>query len=172
MKYWILPVRILLASLSLFLLNIQTLKADTVPTAAWHIQVMGTDQQLHSLAEFKGKTLWIDFWASWCGPCRQSFPWLNSLHQQLSPQQFTVVAINVDENLDDAHRFLSMFSPNFPVLFDPEGKLAELFQVPVMPSSFLVAPDGRILLQHKGFRPDEAEQLSYKIRSYLQGKTP
>ena len=165
-------MRMPLAVLTFFLLTMQALKADTIPTAAWQIPVKGADQQVHTLADFKGKTLWIDFWASWCGPCRQSFPWLKNLQQQLSPQQFTVIAISVDENLDDAYQFLSMFSPNFPVLFDSKGQLAELFQVPVMPSSFLVAPDGRILLKHTGFRLDEAEQLAQKIRSHLQDKTP
>jgi cytochrome c biogenesis protein CcmG/thiol:disulfide interchange protein DsbE len=109
------------------------------------------DGRVHTLADFKGRVVLIDFWASWCAPCKQSFPALDSLHQEFHDVGLEVVAINVDEDTKNAHEFLAGKSPVMTVLFDPKGKSPEAFKVEGMPSSFLIDRDGRVRFRHQGF---------------------
>ncbi len=104
-----------------------------------------------ALDSLRGKVVLIDFWASWCVPCRQSFPWLRALHDRYPARTFEIVAINLDKDRDAADRFLEEFPAPFAVAFDPAGKTAESFKVKAMPSSFVVGPAGTILYAHTGF---------------------
>jgi DsbE subfamily thiol:disulfide oxidoreductase len=123
--------------------------------------------RVHTLADFKGHVVLVDFWASWCAPCKQSFPALNSLHQEFHDVGLEVVAINVDEDAKSAHEFLAGKSPVMTVLFDPRGKSPEAFKVEGMPSSFLIDRDGHIRFRHQGFtektRADFRREISLLI---------
>jgi len=99
----------------------------------------------------RGKVVYVDFWASWCGPCRGSFPWLKSLHERFADKGLVVVAINLDKSRDDADAFLAKYPAPFTVAFDPAGKTAEAFHVAAMPTSFIVGRDGTLLHTHAGF---------------------
>jgi thiol-disulfide isomerase/thioredoxin len=109
-----------------------------------------------TLATYSGSVLYVDFWASWCVPCAQSFPWLNSMQTRYG-KRLKIVAVNVDENHADAEKFLSRHPADFPIVFDPSGKLAEHYRISGMPSAVILAPDGRILHRHAGFREEDAE---------------
>ena len=109
------------------------------------------DGRLRTLAEFKGKVLLVDFWASWCAPCKASFPALDALHEELHGEGLEVVAINVDEDAKSAQAFLSGRSPSMTVLFDPWGRSPEDFKVEGMPSSYLIDREGRIRFRHMGY---------------------
>jgi thiol-disulfide isomerase/thioredoxin len=111
----------------------------------------------------RGRVVLVDFWASWCGPCRASFPWLRSLHERYAPRGLTIVAINLDKDRDAAEAFLEKYPAPFLVGFDPAGKTAEAFRVSAMPSTFLISRAGSLLHSHTGFDPRKAGALEAMI---------
>lgn len=114
---------------------------------------------LRDLQQYRGKVVYLDFWASWCGPCLESFPFMNKLHSQLKDKGLVVLAVNLDENLADGQNFLAQHPVEFDVAVDDGQACAKKFQLKAMPSSFLIDRNGRIRAQHLGFRPGEAEQF-------------
>jgi cytochrome c biogenesis protein CcmG, thiol:disulfide interchange protein DsbE len=123
-----------------------------------------------SLAELKGQVVLVDFWASWCGPCRESFPFLNHMHAQHAGKGLHVIGINVDEKQTDATRFLAKIPAQFSVLYDATGATPKSYDVKVMPSSYLIGRDGKIRLVHQGFRAKDQAALETAIQSALQEK--
>jgi thiol-disulfide isomerase/thioredoxin len=120
-----------------------------------------------ALDSLRGKVVLIDFWASWCVPCRQSFPWLSALHDRYPARSFEIVAINLDKDRDAADRFLEEFPAPFAVAFDSAGRSAEAFKVKAMPSSFVVGPAGTILYAHAGFDPRKTKTIESIIQEAL-----
>lgn len=118
-------------------------------------------------ADLAGKVVYVDFFASWCGPCKVSFPWLKVMQEQYAPKGLVIVAINVDKDRADAMHFVTHFSPNFLVGYDPSGKTAEAFHVEGMPSSFLISPTGTILYSHVGFETKDAPKIEAQIEKAL-----
>jgi cytochrome c biogenesis protein CcmG, thiol:disulfide interchange protein DsbE len=119
---------------------------------------------------FKGKVVYVDFWASWCKPCKQSFPWLNDLQARYKKVGFEVVAINLDQESGDAKDFLQKIPAQFTVAFDPSGKTAEQFHVQGMPSSYLIDRQGNIRSTHVGFREEDRARLEQAVSKLLQEK--
>ena len=124
------------------------------------------------LSALRGRVIYLDFWASWCAPCRQSFPWMDSLLQTYSAQGLSVIAINVDHDRADADRFLNEFRPHFDVRFDPQGDWARQFKVTGMPTSILIDRHGVVRFTHIGFWPAQGEVAAREIRELLDEKTP
>jgi cytochrome c biogenesis protein CcmG, thiol:disulfide interchange protein DsbE len=122
------------------------------------------------LDQFRGRVVYLDFWASWCGPCRQSFPWMQTVKDKYEAQGLTIVAVNLDTDREDAERFLKQFRPTFTVHFDPKGELAELYKVKGMPSSVLIDRHGVARFTHVGFRPIDASAYEAQMRELLAGK--
>jgi len=120
-----------------------------------------------SLAKLQGKVVYVDFWASWCAPCKQSFPWLNDLQARYAAKGLQVVGVNVDARGEDARRFLAETPAKFQVGFDASGATAARFQVKGMPSSVLVGADGRVILVHAGFRAEDEAALEAAIVTAL-----
>lgn len=127
----------------------------------------GADQVL-DLAALRGRVVYLDFWASWCAPCRESFPWMSRLQQGLGTDGLVVIAVNVDRLHADAERFLHDHPAGFRVVFDPDGLLAEKFGVEVMPSSFLIDRAGRVRFHHRGFRLKDRDALAQQVRSLVR----
>lgn len=116
-----------------------------------------------ALSVFKGKVVYLDFWASWCGPCRKSLPLYEELNSRLPGEHFEIVAINLDEQEGDARRFLETHPVSYTVLLDPEGSVAAQWGIPAMPSSFLIGPDLQIVRSWAGFRESHLEEIEREI---------
>lgn len=115
---------------------------------------------------FRGKVLYLDFWASWCGPCRVSLPAMNELYREFNDQGFEVVAVNVDKDAADASRFLKQHPVNYYVVTD-DGSLPKRFGVKGMPTAYLIDRSGKIRRVHEGFRPGDEQRLRQQIRHLL-----
>lgn len=119
------------------------------------------------LAALKGKVVYVDFWASWCKPCVQSFPWMNEMQAKYGARGLKVVAVNVDANKADADAFLAQVPAKITVAFDPKGETPSKYRAKGMPSSYLVGRDGKVLMMHAGFRDDDKQDLESRIRQAL-----
>jgi len=114
------------------------------------------------LENYKGKVVYVDFWASWCTPCRESFPFLQALTLKHG-DSLVVTAINVDKSRTDADSFLEQFDVDFNIVYDPEAKLAQSFDVQGMPTSFLYSREGELLGSHVGFKKKDIASLEQAI---------
>lgn len=121
------------------------------------------------LAKLQGKVVYVDFWASWCGPCRQSFPWMNEMQARYGAKGLQIVGVNVDAKTDDARQFLTTTPARFAIAFDPQGATPRSYGIKGMPSSVLIGPDGKVLMEHSGFREADRAELESKIQSALGG---
>ena len=120
-----------------------------------------------ALAKLRGGVVYVDFWASWCGPCKRSFPWMNEMVRKYGPQGLTVVAVNVDKKREDADRFLKLLPAEFTVVFDPAGTTPAAWQVKSMPSSYLVDAAGKVVLVENGFKDERKADVEQRIRAAL-----
>jgi cytochrome c biogenesis protein CcmG, thiol:disulfide interchange protein DsbE len=120
--------------------------------------------------DYYGRVVYLDFWASWCGPCRQSFPWMQLMKNSYQDQGLTVIAVNLDKSRADADKFLRQFAPTFEVRFDPTGTLPELYKVHGMPSSVLIDRHGAVRFTHVGFRPVDGPVYEEQVRGLLAEK--
>jgi len=120
------------------------------------------------LDSLRGRVVLVDFWASWCVPCRRSFPWMNTMVERYGRKGLSVVAINLDKDRDAADRFLEQQPASFMIAFDPAGRTAETFGVSAMPMSFLVGRDGAILYSHAGFDSRKTGPLETLIEEKLK----
>lgn len=130
------------------------------------IALQGTAGEV-SLSAMKGQVVFVDFWASWCVPCRQSFPWLNQMQAKYSARGLRVLGVNVDAKRADADTFLSQVPAKFNIVFDSAGDTPKRYAVRGMPTSVLVGADGLVLQQHAGFRDDDKAALEAAIVAAL-----
>lgn len=121
-----------------------------------------------SLASFRGKIVYLDFWASWCGPCLEALPALDALRQEFPGADFQVLAVNVDRDPQAAQRFLRKRAVGYPSAADPEGRIPERFEIETMPTSFLIDRDGVIRHVHRGFRRGDVDGLRQRIRQLVE----
>jgi cytochrome c biogenesis protein CcmG/thiol:disulfide interchange protein DsbE len=124
------------------------------------------------LADYKGKVVLIDFWASWCIPCRTSFPALDALYREYQPRGLEVLAVNLDERRRDADTFLATRPHTMPVLFDARGASPLAFAVRGMPSSFLIDRAGHIRFTHMGYSDNIGEQYRREIAQLIAERQP
>jgi thiol-disulfide isomerase/thioredoxin len=127
----------------------------------------GQAQLPDELGPTEAKVVWVDFWASWCAPCRRSFPWMNSMHRKYADQGLEIIAVNVDKERGLADEFLAETPAEFRLHYDPAGELAEQFGVQAMPSSFMLDADGHVVASHFGFKLANTDEYEQSIRSAL-----
>lgn len=138
--------------------------ADSLPAPLF---ILPSDHGQVDLAALKGRVVYLDFWASWCSPCRKSFPWMNDMQTRYGSQGLTVVAVNLDPERALVTKFLAAHPAGFTVVYDPMGTAAELYNVMGMPSSYLIDRAGRLHTRHVGFRDQDAAALEAEIRALL-----
>jgi thiol-disulfide isomerase/thioredoxin len=120
-----------------------------------------------TLESLRGKVVYLDFWASWCGPCRISFPQLEQLRGELGADGFEVLAVNVDENQADAKRFLEEVPVSYPVLHDGNGATPQTYGLLGMPTGYLIDRQGIVREIHQGFRKSDGDKLRTAIVALL-----
>lgn len=119
------------------------------------------------LSDFSGKIVYVDFWASWCGPCRQSLPLYEALYHRLPADHFQILAVNLDEQTKDAENFLKRHPVSYPVLLDPAGNSARAWSVSAMPSSYLVDSNGKLAYIYIGFEASHIGKIEHDIKTLL-----
>jgi thiol-disulfide isomerase/thioredoxin len=124
------------------------------------------------LARYRGKVVLVDFWASWCKPCRDSLPWLNLMQEKYGPLGLVVIGVNVDRNRADAERFLEAVPARFQLLYDPDGVLAARYELMGMPSSLVFDPEGSLVASHVGFRNGLRDEREAELRRLLATAKP
>lgn len=129
---------------------------------------------LSRLSALKGKPVYLDFWASWCGPCQKSFPWMNAMQAKYAAQGLQVLAINLDAKRADADDFLARNPAQFALAFDARGDSARRLGVKGMPTSMLLDADGKLLWVHQGFLDADRATLEARLAEALPraGTTP
>lgn len=120
-----------------------------------------------NLVDFRGKVVYLDFFASWCGPCRASFKWLNEAHEKYAGRGLVVVAVNVDKEKELAAQFLRDNPAKFRIGYDPEGSVAQAYRLKGMPVSYLIDRKGQIRTTHLGYREKDKGMLNEEIRKLL-----
>lgn len=128
------------------------------------LQQLGAD-------DFKGQWVYLDFWASWCAPCRQSFPWMNTLHDRFAPRGLQIVAVGLDKTAERMSAFLKATQPRFCILWDAPSAWAEKLQISSMPSSVLIRPDGQIGAWHRGYTQEGARKVEAQLQQWLPERT-
>ncbi|HTC43500.1 MAG TPA: TlpA disulfide reductase family protein [Steroidobacteraceae bacterium] len=119
------------------------------------------------IGALQGRVVYLDFWASWCEPCRRSFPWMETLRRAYEGKGLIVLAIDVDTDRADADRFLRRFQPGFDVRFDSSGTLAEQYKVTGMPTSVLIDRHGVQRFRHIGFQAADTASYESQVRQLL-----
>lgn len=127
-----------------------------------------TDDGMFVSATHRGKVIYLDFWASWCGPCRESFPWMNEMRDKYANQGLEIIAVTLDQDKDLARRFAEEFKAEFTIGFDVEGTVADQFGVRGLPSSVIIDRDGNLVENHTGFNPTQAVEFEKSLVSILE----
>lgn len=120
-----------------------------------------------ALEQYRGQVVVLDFWASWCVPCRRSFPWLDAMQQKYADDGLVVIGVNVDTEPDSAASFLEEFPVGFRIVEDRDADLATRYELLAMPSSFVIGRDGEIVAKHLGFRVAEIDDYEGVLRQAL-----
>jgi thiol-disulfide isomerase/thioredoxin len=142
----------------------------------WSILLLGAGVASHAqaaasplldLSPQKGKVVYVDFWASWCVPCRDSFPWMQAMQAKYASKGLVIVSVNVDEVRADAERFLAKYGRGITVQYDSAGAVAKAYDLKGMPSSFIVDRAGAVRFKHTGFREKDREAFEAEIRQMV-----
>jgi thiol-disulfide isomerase/thioredoxin len=120
-----------------------------------------------TMEQHKGKVVYVDFWASWCVPCRKSFPWMNVMQAKHQDQGLVVLSINLDAQATLAEKFLLQTPANFAIIYDPKGALAKKFKLKGMPSSYLFNREGKLISAHSGFNAKKQKKYEHEIEKAL-----
>lgn len=139
-----------------------------VPAPDWTLPAIENAEGNLSMSDFRGKITYVDFWASWCGPCRLSLPALNTLNAQFADDPVQFLAISIDVVEEDAWDFLKRYSVDYPVVIDTEGDIARNFAVDGMPSGYLLDGLGRVREIHIGFQRGDELKLAKSIKQLLE----
>jgi thiol-disulfide isomerase/thioredoxin len=143
--------------------------AQTLSGPAPGFSLQSRDGQQVSLASLKGKVVMVNFWATWCVPCRQEMPHLEALYEKYNSLGFELLAVNVEKNnAEGARKWLEETPVTFPVLFDPNNEVTKLYKVQTMPSTVLVARDGTMRFIHHGYKPGYEDEYQTQVRALLR----
>jgi len=144
----------------MFMLSTGAVAANETKTLASDFTLKSQSGENLRLEEMRGDVILINFWASWCGPCRKEMPYLDELQSEFSGLGFTVLGINVEEDSNSAKEFIAELQVKFPVLFDNKQLVSELYNVDAMPTTVMVDRNGYQRLLHRGYV--EGDEVAYR----------
>jgi peroxiredoxin len=157
-----------LLSFSLGIALMLSASAGELSGAAPNFDLAARDGGRVALADLEGQVVMVNFWATWCGPCREEMPHLEALYQRYSDLGFTLLGVNVEEDSSGADEFLAETPVSFPILFDPENQVSELYDVIAMPSTVLIDRSGNMRYIHHGYKPGYENDYQSQIRALLR----
>ena len=160
-------LRALLLAAAALTLSTQVALAVEAGAAAPAFSLPTSKGEAVALDKLRGRVVYVDFWASWCGPCRRSFPWMNAMQQKYGARGFTVVGINVDKKRSDAEKFLAQTPAGFTVVYDDAGATPSAYGVKGMPSSYLIDARGNVTYVERGFVDEHKADLEQRIAALL-----
>jgi len=140
----------------------------SAPQAAPEFALPDATGSTVSLADFEGQVVLINFWASWCGPCREEMPLLDQLSDRYGPLGFTMLGVNVEEDSTLADQFLEGTPVDFPILYDRENSVSQLYDVIAMPTTVIVDRQGQVRFVHHGYEPGNENEYQDQIRALIR----
>jgi len=138
---------------------------DSIPSCV--LNKINKPKDVVNLDQYKGQVIYLDFWASWCGPCVKSFPYMNDLEKEFKSKGLQVIAVNLDENIDDAYGFLEKVPANFMLVQDANQQCAKDLELKAMPTSYLIDRKGVVRHIHLGFRSGEVGDMQSLLKQLL-----
>ncbi|MBV9345616.1 MAG: TlpA family protein disulfide reductase [Gammaproteobacteria bacterium] len=121
-----------------------------------------------SLTQFHGQVVMLNFWASWCGPCRQEMPLLESIYKKYGKMGFVLLGVNVEPDSQAAQDWLKQTPVSFPILFDKDSKVSKLYEVAGMPSTVIIDRAGKVRMLHRGYKPGDENEYQDSIRALIR----
>ena len=121
-----------------------------------------------SLAQYKGQVVMLNFWASWCGPCRQEMPLLESIYKKYNRMGFTLIGVNVEPDSNAANQWLKQTPVSFPILYDKDSKVSKMYDVAGMPSTVIIDRTGKVRVLHRGYKPGDENEYLDSIRTLVR----
>ena len=146
----------------------QAALASTVDTEAANFTLKSNSGKNLRLSEMRGEVVLINFWASWCGPCRQEMPELEAIYQKYQSLGFTILGINVDKDRAMADKVLNSTTLSFPILFDSDNAVTELYKVDAMPTTVIVDRGGKVRFIHRGYKPGYEDEYIKQIKTLIR----
>lgn len=150
------------------LLLIGTANAATVQGKAPNFTLKSNTGKNIKLSELRGQVILLNFWASWCGPCRQEMPLLEKLQQRYSALGFTVLGVNVEEDSSKAKSLLKDIPVSFPILYDTQNKVSKQYKVSAMPSTVMIDRNGNMRYLHRGYKPGDEAQYKKWVKQLIK----
>jgi peroxiredoxin len=140
--------------------------SPAAPAPAFTLAARGGQEV--SLAQYKGNVVMINFWASWCGPCRQEMPLLESIYKKYNKMGFTLLGVNVEPDSNAANEWLKATPVSFPILYDRDSKVSKLYDVAGMPSTVIIDRSGKLRVLHRGYKPGDENEYLDSIRTLIR----
>jgi len=162
------PYLRLLLAVILMLCGSASVFAASPSDPAPNFTLKALDGKNLKLSELTGTVVLLNFWASWCGPCRQEMPLLNAMHNKYEPLGFTVLGVNVEQNIDDARGFMQDFPVDFPVVLDQRNEVSSAYKIVGMPTTLILDRDGNIRYRHVGYKPGEEKAYRKMVKKLIR----
>jgi len=145
-----------------------SVESGSPPVPAPNFTLKSLDGKNIKLSELTGNVVLVNFWASWCGPCRKEMPFLNAIHNKYKPLGFTVLGINVEEQVENAKAFLADRPVDFPILLDSNNQVSKLYDVIAMPSTVVIDRDGNIRFIHHGYQSGDEVKYRNMVKTLIR----
>jgi thiol-disulfide isomerase/thioredoxin len=168
MKYTILKTICLMIFTLLFATSTSFAASEKLSGKAANFTLKSRSGKNIKLSELRGEVVMLNFWASWCGPCRKEMPLLEKIHKKYKRLGFTLLGVNVEENSKAAKNYLKDVKVSFPILFDTINKTSKLYNVSAMPTTILIDRNGNKRFLHKGYKPGYENDYKKEIKKLLR----